>query len=78
VRNYISRGLIPAYRILGTRGVRLDINEVNRAMRVVPTTVARPASTAFGPNARITVIDPGPKAVRAEVVPPLTTTEGEQ
>lgn len=53
VRNYISKGLFPAYRIPGTRGVRLDLDQVNAAMKVIPATVARPGIAQFGPNARI-------------------------
>ena len=51
VRNYISRGLIPAYRIVGTRGVRIDQRDVERAMKLIPT-VAPPKST-FGAGANI-------------------------
>jgi excisionase family DNA binding protein len=63
VRNYVSRGLLTAYRIPGTRGVRLDLDEVDAAMRLIPTTVARPATTQFGPKARIVTL---PRRVEAE------------
>lgn len=53
VRNYISRGLFPAYRIPGTRGVRLDPAEVQARMRVIPSTVARAGTGSFGPKANI-------------------------
>lgn len=53
IRNYIAKGLFPAYRIPGTRGVRLDLDQVNAAMKVIPTTVARPGIAQFGPKARI-------------------------
>jgi excisionase family DNA binding protein len=53
VRNYIAKGLFPAYRIPGTRGVRLDLDQVNAAMKVIPATVARPGIAQFGPKARI-------------------------
>ena len=49
VRNYIARGILTGYRIHGTRGIRLDLNEVTRQMKMIPA-VAHPA---FGPNAKI-------------------------
>lgn len=66
IRNYISRGLFPAYRIPGTRGVRVDLAEVDAAMRLIPATVARPGFGGFGPNARIYDLPAQP--MRAEVV----------
>lgn len=53
VRNYISKGLFPAYRIPGTRGVRLKLSEVNAALRLIPATTARAGVGSFGPNAKI-------------------------
>ena len=50
IRNWISRGLLPAYRVRGTRGVRLDLREVDRAAKLIPA-VAQPT---FRPSARIT------------------------
>jgi hypothetical protein len=53
VRNYISRGILTGYRLPGSRAVRLDWNEVQRVMQVIPTTIARPNRRAFGPRAKI-------------------------
>lgn len=53
IRNYISEGYFPAYRIRGARGVRLRLSEVDAAMRLIPTSKARPGMPAFGPKARI-------------------------
>lgn len=53
VRNYISKGLFPAYRLPGTRGVRLKMSDVNAAMRLIPATTARAGVGSFGPNAKI-------------------------
>jgi len=53
VRNYITQGLFPAYRIPGTRGVRLKLSEVNAAMKIIPASVARPGTASFGPKAKI-------------------------
>ncbi|GAB3797968.1 hypothetical protein GCM10028798_09780 [Humibacter antri] len=67
IRNHISRGLYPAYRIPGTRGVRLDLDEVMRAMQMIPTVAPR-TLTPFGPNARIVDLsEPQPLRVRAEL-----------
>jgi excisionase family DNA binding protein len=67
IRNHISKGLYPAYRISGSRQILLDLDEVDRELRAIPVTRSRPrtASTSFGPAARITTI---PR--RAEVLPP--------
>lgn len=53
IRNYISQGHFPAYRIPGTRGVRLRMSDVQSAMKVIPTSVARASVGSFGPNAKI-------------------------
>lgn len=67
VRNYISKGLFPAYRIPGTRGVRVDLDEINKAMRLIPATIAH-TGVLFGPNAKIIDLQPQPN--RAEVITP--------
>ena len=53
VRNYIGRGLFPAYRLPNLRGVLLDLDEVDRVMRRVSSKVARPGYGSFGPKAKI-------------------------
>lgn len=55
VRNYISQGYLPAYRIPQTRGVRLDLNEVDLALKMVPAGRVRNGGS-FGPKARISTI----------------------
>lgn len=53
IRNYISRGLFPAYRVPRVRGVLLDLDEVDQVMRRVPSKIARPGYGSFGPKAKI-------------------------
>ncbi len=53
IRNYIGKGLFPAYRIPGTRGVRLLLDQIDEAMKMIPATVARPGFAQFGPKAQI-------------------------
>lgn len=65
VRNFISRGLFPAYRIPGTRGVRIDQRDVERAMKLIPTVT--PPRTTFGAGANI--IDIPRQAELAEPIP---------
>lgn len=67
VRNWISKGLIHGYRLPGGRGIRVDLDEIQRVMRIIPTTVARPGNRVFGPRAKIVDLP-----VRAEVVPSVT------
>lgn len=66
IRNYIARGLFPAYRIPGTRGIRIDLAEVDRSMKLVPVTVARPGRPQYGAKAQI--IDVPVQPVRPIVV----------
>jgi excisionase family DNA binding protein len=56
VRTYVAKGLIPAYRIRGSRGLRFKIAEVERAMKLVPTTRAA-AGMQYGEDARVTFVD---------------------
>jgi excisionase family DNA binding protein len=67
IRNHIAQGFYPAYRIPRTRGVRLDLDEVLRAMKVMPTARARSGFGSFGPNA--TIIDLPPQSVRVYAEP---------
>lgn len=53
IPNWITNGLITGYRMPGARAIRVDIDEIERVMRSIPTTVARPGTKAFGPKARI-------------------------
>jgi len=66
VRNYISKGFFPAYRIPGTRGIRLDPDEVSRRLRLIPSKTARVGAGSFGPNAKI--IDLPAQRQRPEIV----------
>lgn len=58
VRNWISRGLITGYRLPGMRAVRVDPDEIERAMAVIPATVARPGiqRPQFGGHKIVTVV----------------------
>jgi hypothetical protein len=53
IRNYIGRGYFPAYRIPNTRGIRLNLAEVDRQMKSIPTSVARAGKPNYGPLTRI-------------------------
>jgi excisionase family DNA binding protein len=68
IRNYVSKGLIPAYRIPGTRGIRLDLDEVTNRMRLIPTTRARSAINEYGPRADIRILPAQP--VRVDAIKP--------
>lgn len=41
VRNWIARGIITGYRMPGGRLIRIDLNEVERAMTPIPTVRGR-------------------------------------
>lgn len=57
IRNYIGAGHFPAYRVRGVRGVMVDLDEVDAAMRKLPARVARPGYGQYGPKA--TIVDLG-------------------
>lgn len=54
-RNYIARGYFPVYKMGGKRGVVVDADEAQRAMRLVPRTQARRNYGKCGPKARVIV-----------------------
>lgn len=56
IRNWIKRGLIPAYRLRSVRGVRVDRHEVARFVAGDPEAI-RPGYGSFGPDARIYEVD---------------------
>ncbi len=58
VRNWISRGLITGYRLPGGRAVRVDLDEIERMLTLVPATVVRHkvGRKPFGPEATIVSI----------------------
>lgn len=64
IRNYIAKGYFPAYRTSGIRGLVVDLNEVEAAMRRLPARRAKAAFGSYGPNADIRTLP-----ARAVVVP---------
>lgn len=37
IRNYIARGIVPGYRIHGSRLIRIDLNELDALPQPIPT-----------------------------------------
>lgn len=37
IRNYIAQGLITGYRLPGGRAIRVDLDELERAITTIPT-----------------------------------------
>jgi excisionase family DNA binding protein len=52
IRNWISEGHLTGYRLPTGRAVRVDQDELQRIMRVIPT-VRRATQQPFGPKATI-------------------------
>jgi len=73
VRNHISRGLYPGYKIPGARGIRVDLNDIDRATQPIATTVPREARQTYGGN--IITLD-GPQPRMAEYVRPVEPKAG--
>jgi hypothetical protein len=76
IRNWISKGLVTGYRLPGpgSRAIRVDVNEIERLLEVVPTTIVRSRATVFGPEARIVTVDAAENDVPAE--PAVITASG--
>lgn len=51
IRNWISEGHLTGYRLPTGRAVRVDADELQKIMRVIPT--VRRAAQPFGPKAKI-------------------------
>lgn len=56
VRNYIGQGYFPAYKQPGSRGLLVDLDDVDAAMRRLPARKVRPAYGSYGPRADIRVL----------------------
>ncbi|OLT11709.1 hypothetical protein BJF79_23595 [Actinomadura sp. CNU-125] len=54
IRNWITRGHITGYRLPGGRAIRVDLNEIRAAVRVIPA--VRRAVQPYGPKARIVTV----------------------
>lgn len=52
-RNWLSRGYFPGYRVPGARGVVIDLDEAEAAIRRLPSTIVRPGFGSYGPDADI-------------------------
>ena len=58
IRNWIKRGIVPAYRLAGSRGLLVDLDEMDRVLRDQPPARVRRKYGSYGPHARITPLDP--------------------
>lgn len=67
LRNHVAKGYYPAYRATGIRGILVDLDEVEAAMRRMPRSKTHLSKDAYGPNARIKNLP-----VIPEVVTPAT------
>jgi excisionase family DNA binding protein len=54
IRNKISEGILTGYRIPGSRAIRVDLDEIERLMQVMPAAM-RPRKP-FGPRAKIVTV----------------------
>lgn len=54
VRNRISEGVITGFRIPGSRAIRVDLDEIDRLIKAIPT--AMKPRQPFGPRARIVTV----------------------
>src|SRR5829696_8275033 len=55
-RNYVAKGYFPAYRMPGVRGLVLDLDEVEEAMRRLPARRGKAGRSSYGLNAKIVSI----------------------
>jgi excisionase family DNA binding protein len=66
VRNYISAGHFPAYRVPRSRGLLVSLDEVDAWRATVPGRVAHVGYGSYGPKARIVDLADQAVPVRAE------------
>lgn len=69
IRNRISDGTLTGFKLPGTRAIRVDLNEVERLLEVIPAAKRQPRKP-FGPDARIVQVAQPVEVVRAEVIEP--------
>jgi len=63
IRNYIGKGYFPAYKMPGVRGLLVDLDEAESAMRKIPGRRAKAGTGSYGPNARIVRLPARPVVV---------------
>lgn len=68
VRRWIEKGLIQGFKLPGSRAIRVDLNEVEEALRTMPATVMRAGTSNYGPAARIVTVRDEPRKGWAEPV----------
>lgn len=56
IRNYAAKGYFTLYRVEGRRGIQVDLHEVRRALRSLPSRQAIAGVGAYGPKARVVVV----------------------
>jgi excisionase family DNA binding protein len=54
IRNWISEGLITGYRLPTGRAIRVDLDEIEAMIKVIPTVKA--GKQPFGPKAKIVTV----------------------
>ena len=57
VRLWVSKGLLPAYKVPGVRAALVDIDEADAILDSLPNTVIRKAFGSLGPNADVRTLD---------------------
>lgn len=67
IRNMISRGQVTGYQVPGLRAVRVDLEEIERLVRAIPT-LSRRDHKPFGPKARIVSVPGVPVVERRRPV----------
>lgn len=57
VRLWVSKGLIPAYRMPGVKAALIDIDEADAILDSLPATKVRKDFGSLGPNADVRTLD---------------------
>jgi excisionase family DNA binding protein len=65
IRNWIGQGYITGFRF-GPRQIRVDLNEIEAMLQMMPATKARDGRKLYGANARIVPVRPVIEAVNVE------------
>ena len=56
LRTYAAKGYVTLYKVAGVRGALVDLDELARAVRLIPTYPNRPDKPRYGRKARVVVL----------------------
>jgi excisionase family DNA binding protein len=78
IRNWISQGFITGFRLPGGRAIRVDLDDIEEQLKVMPATMG-PRRQPFGPKAKIvTIVEEYRPATDANAAPEAQDQDQDQ